>query len=540
MTSDAAVSAIAQDNAAPPAAPALAEEAPPRGGPSLTARTSTGFATMAVVSLLTRGSMSLAQLALAYILAPRDFGLISLAVAAAAFPAVLNASGVRDILVQRHDRFKRWAVPGMWLSQTFAVAAAGLIAAAAPLAAQIYGDPRLLGLMLLIALQTLLNPLSVVPNAYLTSQLRFGKVAKIQLLNAVLGAAGTVVYALLGFGPASWFLGPITAQLPTAWIYWNSIPLRPSLRLRVRRWRFLIGDSSRILATQFIWVFVSQGDRLLLGALTTTAVVGTYFFAFSLSMQIVQLLAVNLSGVLFPVVAKLKGDPVRQTQAFLRAAQSLALLAVPAAFMLGAVADPALRLAFGPKWVGAIPIVQVLSFGMAAYVVSYLAYSIIQAQARFGPYLKFAAASASLFLVNISIGAAIGGRLGGESGSAVGIAAAVSIHFWGSSIAGLHLGISPAGYGLRDILRLYRPSVLASLCAIAPAWLLGVWVVPGVDTISNLLRLLLIAAVGSLLYLLVIPHFARRDWRDTLDVVWGAVPRRLRGLRRFAVWEPKT
>ena len=99
--------------------------------------------------------------------------------------------------------------------------------------------------------------------------------------------------------------------------------------------------------------------------------VGAYFFAFRLAIQPVQLLAGNLSNVLFPILAQLRGDPARQGEAALKASRVLSYVVMPYCFLQAAVAKPLLTLVFADKWLAAIPLMQILSIGLAFDAVSW-------------------------------------------------------------------------------------------------------------------------------------------------------------------------
>src|SRR5262249_3456274 len=148
-----------------------------------------------------------------------------------------------------------------------------------------------------------------------------------------------------------------------AW-YLASPPIRRSPQLR--KWRFVAGESVKLIIAGFFLHACVQGGAFALGVFHhSDAVIGMYAFAFAISLQIAHLLTHNLASVLFPALSRLGAEPVRQRAAFYRAVRLLLLVGVPMAFIQAAMAEPALRLLFGDKWSGAILPLQLLSFGMA-------------------------------------------------------------------------------------------------------------------------------------------------------------------------------
>src|SRR5690606_2287824 len=65
--------------------------------------------------------------------------------------------------------------------------------------------------------------------------------------------------------------------------------------------------------------------------------------------------------VIFPSFVGIRGNGDQLRSAYLRAQSGIALLAMPAGIALALVAEPAVRLALGEKWLPSVPFVQVLA-----------------------------------------------------------------------------------------------------------------------------------------------------------------------------------
>src|SRR5439155_9904086 len=145
-------------------------------------------------------------------------------------------------------------------------------------------------------------------------------------------------------------------------------------------------------------------------------------------------------------------EPARQLQGFLRAVRALAAVAVPVCVLQAAVAGPVVRLIFSPradpgKWYAAIPVLQVLSLGMAFKAVGMPTSNLLQAQGRFKLYLKLTAVYAAVFLVMVALAAA----LSVPERSALAVAVAVAITFAVLEPMIMHVAVRRAGGGWRDV-----------------------------------------------------------------------------------------
>ncbi len=294
----------------------------PAAGPTLEKRVVRGFAWMMAQSLGAKSVYMAGQIALAWLLLPRDFGLLGLSLTFTSFATILQQAGLRETLIQRQRRFERWAGSAFWMSLALGGMAALALLAAAPFAARIYRDPQISGMISILALASLLSAFSVVPSARLERDLRFGTLAVVALADTLLTMSLAVACAWMKLGAYSFVLPQPIAAAVRAGVLWRlGGPLRPG-RPRLRRWRLVWRDSRRVLGANLLYMMIGQGDYMVLGLFFSAHTVGLYFFAFYLSIQSVVLFTSQLSNILFPILSRLQGEPRRQTQAFLRACQS--------------------------------------------------------------------------------------------------------------------------------------------------------------------------------------------------------------------------
>ena len=141
----------------------MADEVQPTGQRSLRQKTVGGVLWVVLQSIVSRGVGIIQQLALAWLLAKRNFGLIGLAYTVMPFVNLMGNPGIDSVLVQRHRRFHLWSTAGFWLGIVTGFVAMLLMLAVAPLAAWVYGQPSLIGLLSIAALASFLQSLQIVP-----------------------------------------------------------------------------------------------------------------------------------------------------------------------------------------------------------------------------------------------------------------------------------------------------------------------------------------------------------------------------------------
>lgn len=489
--------------------------------PSIGHRTASGFAWLLAQSVGDKIVSALAMIALARLLDEKAYDLVALTYTVTTFTALFQQAGLREVLIQRHGRYKLWANAVFWMSLTIGLAAGLLTAAAAPAAAHFYQRPELLGLLLVAATTLPLNALPTVPEAALRGRMQFRFLAGLGLFSITATMGLAVVFATMGLGAYSFILPqPIVALMRSAAVWWA---VRPRVRWRpqIRRWRHLVGASSQLLVASVSLMVTYQGSTVILGYLYPDEPhAGIFYFAWSLSDQATRFLVNNLAGVLFPALNTLADDRDRQAAAFVRAVRALLIVGLPLCLMQALLAGPVIRLLFTPtdepdKWLPAIPVMITLSIGMSARLITGPVESIFLAQRRSGLYMVLCVVYAAAFVATVWVGA--------QRAAATGAAVATTVCLLVLAPVSLYLALRPAGHGWRRVGRVYGAPAAAAALAFAPAaWL--VWRMP--PTIgSDLAAIALGGSVSGALYLALI-WFASRD--DVLDLVGrvGALARR--------------
>lgn len=428
---------------------------------SLGARTARGFVWLLAQTVGGKLINIGGQVVLAWLLRPADFGRVGLAYTVSAFGGLLMYAGVREILVQRQEHFGRWVNAAFWLSLVLGIASAVVMAVTAPVVARIYGAPEVTGLVMVLAANSAVSALATVPEALMRIRLLF----RMQAVSGFLATVATTGLSILiawrwNWGAYAFVVPLLVVSIARTAALWAMLPAPVRARPQVRRWKYLIGDSGLLLGFALCSTITLQGDYVLLGLLHTKEAVGYYFFAFNLSTQTVQLLGMNLAGVLFPALSRMKEEPKRQAEAFLSALRVLTYVGVPACFIQAALAEPVMRLMFHPKWEPAIAVVQVHSVGMAWLLYGWQAGALMQAQGRFRTLLLYGVFAAFAFLGLVLAGALAGGP--------VAVAVAVGFAFAVLAVSGLYAALRPTGAGWGDIMRWCLGPMGLALLAVGP------------------------------------------------------------------------
>jgi PST family polysaccharide transporter len=453
---------------------------------------------------------------LAWLLSKTDFGLIALAYTVAAFASLTQQAGHREILVQRQAHFHRWANAAFWMSLAMACMGTALMVVSAPVAAFMFHEPRVIGLILILGLATPLEAMAIVPTARLQSQLQFRTLSMIGITSAFLTLALTLIAAspMLNLGAYAFVAPrPIVALLSLV-AYWRAASVRVLWNPQFKRWKHMFADSGVMWGIAVMNMILLYGDNLTLGLLCSTAVLGSYYFAYNLSFQTTQMVVSNLQSALFPALSRLADDPPRQTQAFFRASRISGAVGVYLCLLQAAVAAPVIEIVFGNKWQEAIPLVQLLSIAIACNTACGPTLSLMQAQGRFRFLFYYQILTATLFLGAVMIGALVG--------QATGVAVSLIVLNLVSTPVTTYVATRPGGGRAHTVFWLVVTPLALGTIAILPVFLFATWW-RSWGIYSNALRILMVLGVSGPLYAVLVRH--------TMPDVWLEVSSRIRLLR---------
>jgi PST family polysaccharide transporter len=454
------------------------------------------------------------QIVLAWFLSRQDFGFISLAYTITCFSGLLLGAGLRDILVQQHAKFDQNENPAFWLNLLLGLATASIMVIVAPFAAVFYHEPRVVGLVMVLAANALVNSLYMVPDVKLSACLRFRLIASIGFAVNLITILSSIIFAMLGFGAYSFVLPLLLGSVAKLVFVWIQSPIRVKRRMEVERWKDFIGDSGILIAATFFLMIAAQGDYVLLGRFQSRETSGVYYWAFNLSLQTFQVIVLNVGIVLFPILAKLRGEDTRLLRAFLGSSEMLAFLAIPAIILQAVCSNAGIHLAFAAKWFPGIPILVILSMGSIPQCISYQSYVLLKVQGRTVDFLKLAAIYALIFLAVVGPAASI--FHGIFAATAVSIGILIVNCFVGPWT--VYYAIRDIGGTWRDVRHVFARPLTAAMLAGGVTWAVDASIADWNASRSFFfVRLIVATSLMASLYLLIMNRIAPALFHGAAD-----------------------
>lgn len=316
-------------------------------------------ATRIVTNLASTGAL----IVLARLLTPDDFGVVAIGTMILGIIVALTELSLGSALIQRSEVTQDHVDTAWTMAALRALAITGGFALAAWPLALLYGDMRLAPVFLVSgatgALTGLVNPRV----ALQTKAMRFGPSLVLQLMQKLSGLAISIGLALATHSYWAIVAGNALGALLSTGLSYILVPYRP--RFTLSRSADLMHFSGWMFVSQVANVVTWRFDQLVIGLFLPRAQLGAYSVADSLSAIPSRETTTPIVQALFPGFSRMQDDNSRLRKAYLTAQGAIGLVALPAGFGLGVLADPVVRLALGERWLMAIPLVEVLAFTYA-------------------------------------------------------------------------------------------------------------------------------------------------------------------------------
>jgi O-antigen/teichoic acid export membrane protein len=358
---------------------------------------------------------------LARLLTTADFGLVVMALVFTHLAQAFSQVGFGAAVIQDQE-ISDAQVSALLVVHVGVNAVASLACClSAPLAAEFFGEPRLVPIVAVLAWLLLVTSLGF-PTVLLRKRMAFREYSSHEVAASLAGNVVAVVLAFTGSGVWSLVARPLVQRLVFAVSVWRVArwrPVRPCFAGTGKHLRYglhLLGSN--------IFTFASQNTApILIGKFAGAGTLGCFRIAFSLAVVPAQQVQAVLTTVLLPALSIFQGDRAAFRRKAYASMLGLGLVYVPAMLGLAAVATTFVPFAYGEAWSAAATFLVMLSGVGLIKGFEHLLRCVILSAGRSGAIMRITAVetlSALAFL-------AVGGSLWGANGLAAGCLAAAFV-----------------------------------------------------------------------------------------------------------------
>lgn len=297
------------------------------------------------------------------LLNPSDFGLMAIVMVVMGFVAAFIDMGISNAIIHKQDITLEELSSLYWLNVFAGFMMFIIVSLIAPFISFFYHEESLTHLIVLMATTFVIQSFAQQYNVLWQKELRFKEIAKIEIISKLLTLIVTTGFAYFGYGVFSLVYGAIISSIVQTCQY-----LIIGLKEYKPYFRFKLTDVKKFLSfglyqmgERTVNYFNYQMDTILIGKLLGMETLGIYNIAKQLVMRPAQIVNPTITRVTFPAMAKIQNDIPKLKEIYLKTINYISSINFPIYAFIFVFAKEIVLILFGEKWLGAVPIIQILS-----------------------------------------------------------------------------------------------------------------------------------------------------------------------------------
>lgn len=430
------------------------------------------------------------SLVMVRLLAPHDFGLYAVALAANAFVIHVNDMGMIAATVQWRGAVRDMAATATTMAIGFSLGWYALFWVGAPFIADVAGSPEAAPLVRLLTLTIVLDGVTAVSVGVLQRGFRQDVLTKAIAIGFLFSAVISVTLAARGAGAYSFVLGTLAQSVVVGILVLRAarVGVRPGFDRAVAR--RLLAFGVPLAAGLGVESLLLYSDSVIVGHVLGTVVLGFYLLAFNIASWVPGLIGTAVRYVSIPAFSRLSED---RSEVFVDGVQRTLPIAMavvaPIATGLVVLSPELIHVLYGAHWVPAAEALRFLAFVMIARMFTALVFDIQTGRGRTRVTLWLNLAWLAALVPALWVGANTGGMRGAAAAHAI-VAVVVAIPLAGWMLHRSGVDMRPV---LRGVVRPVLAAVVAGLVMLVLSLSLG----------GPLARLVIGGGLGTAAYLLL-------------------------------------
>jgi lipopolysaccharide exporter len=299
---------------------------------------------------------------LARLLAPEDFGLIAIVLAVMAIVQIFADAGVSNAIFHYRNVTNKQLSSLYWLNIITSTTLAVLLTGFSFWVVTWYEQPLLQPLFSVAAATMVVGAMWYQLFIKSQKELRFGVLAKIELISALVSFVVTICLAWAGFGVLSIGLGTLVGSTVACGLGWSWLAdgWRPLIRLKLWEIRPFIKFGGYMVGSNLTNTFNSQIDVLLGSSILGPQLIGLYSVPKELCLRIAGIFNPVITQISLPVMAN-SANSQQVKKIYLKSLRMTASVNFPSYTILAFYAQEIGLLLLGSEWQASITIIQILA-----------------------------------------------------------------------------------------------------------------------------------------------------------------------------------
>ena len=302
----------------------------------------------------------LVTIVLARLIAPEEYGVISLVTVFISLANTFVSDGFGNALVQKKNSDNLDFSSMLFFSLGVSVILFLILFAVSPLVAAYYAMPALTSVMRVMAIRIPIAAINSIQRAYVSKRMEFKKFFYSTLIGTVISAFVGIGMAYVGFGVWALVAQYLTNSVIDTFVLAITTRWKPVWKISFARLKPLVSFGWKILAVALMTTLYSNLRNLIIGKQYSSEEL-----AFSnKGQQFPSIISVNINTsittVIFPVISESQDDLPRVLSLTRRTIKVGTFLMAPILLGLAAIATPVVRILLTDKWLPCVPYMQIM------------------------------------------------------------------------------------------------------------------------------------------------------------------------------------
>ena len=329
---------------------------------NLKAKTAKGVGWGFADNILGLGITAAANIILARILSPADFGIIGMTAIFMTLSTSLVDSGFTGALTRKKDAVKADFDTVFYFNLAVSCLLYAVLFFCSPFIARFFKEPILVPVIRILGISLVINAFGIVQKIILVRRIDFRTQAWISLVSSFAAAVAAVAMAFYGFGVWSLVVLQVGKLAVNTILLWSVSKWHPGLCFSRKSFRDMFSFGGRLLITSIISAIWSEMYSFIIGKMYSSSVLGQYSRADKVKNMVTSNVSSVMQKVSYPVLASIQDEGERQINVYRKVLKTTVLISFTAVFGVWAVAGPFILTVFGDQWLPAVGYLRIMCF----------------------------------------------------------------------------------------------------------------------------------------------------------------------------------
>lgn len=358
-------------------------------------------------SLLDKGGQQLIQFVIIYVMArlvtPEEMGMVAVLSIFTAMATVLQDSGFASALIRKKEVTQTEYTSVFCFNVFISILIYLLFFLLAPLLSSFYDRPLLTPLSRFVFLAFVFNAFGIIQNVNLIRTLDFKTNTRITFAAGIVSGIVAITMAYYGYGTWAIAAQTVSLSLVRNILLWVFIRWKPTGTLSFAPLREMLPYSSKLLANGILNQLCGNIYPTIIGKFFSFSQAGFYSQARKFNDIPQMIIGDGLKNVAFPLLSQVNEDSERRKRAFRKIIRITCFISFPITLLLILLAEPVILVALSAKWLGVVPLLQIIAAGCLLYPLHLMTGPLLQALGKSGLILKLETSRNLAVLLSILI-----------------------------------------------------------------------------------------------------------------------------------------